>query len=210
MACSGPRTWRKASVTSAALSIKAKVRSRENSCDIAATRLTVKAAKFATDPDMSARTYRCGLVGLGLRCTTFTGTPPVAIEARSVARTSMRSVRLRRLRMTVVASLCWIGIMTRWISASCPRVGDEQLPDGLADLTPQELGPGGGLGPLELESQVLPGVVEPARPARPAGPAGPGDGRGGLRKLLRHQLIQPQAGQRRPLVEHPGHRASRL
>jgi len=46
-------------------------------------------------------------------------------------------------------------------------VGDEQLPDGLADLTPQELGPGGGLGPLELEPQVLPGVVEPAKSARP-------------------------------------------
>ena len=106
--------------------MKAKVRSRENSCDIADTRLMVKAAKVATDPDTSARTYRCGLVGRGLRCTTFTGTPPVAIEARSVARTSMRSVRLRRLRMTVVASLCWIGIITRWISASCARFARER------------------------------------------------------------------------------------
>ena len=85
-----------------------------------------------------------------------------------------------------------------------PPVGDEQLPDRPADLTPQELGPGGGLGPLELEPQALPGVVEPARPA------GPADVRRGLRELLRHQLIQPQARQRRQLVEHPGHRASRL
>src|ERR1700735_4412061 len=101
MACSGPRTCRKVSVTSATFEMKAKVRSRENSCDIADTRLTVKAAKFVTDPDMSARTYRCGLVGRGLRCTTFTGTPPVAIEARRGGRPAMRAGGVRRFRMTL-------------------------------------------------------------------------------------------------------------
>ena len=107
------------------------------------------------------------------------GTAPVAMEARRVARTSMRSVWWRRLRMTVVASLCWMGTMTRWISRSCsrarmrdvevcgerlaerlgdrvhPAVGDEQFPDDPADLTLQVLGPGGDLRPLEFQVEVL-------------------------------------------------------
>jgi hypothetical protein len=80
--------------------------------------VTVKEAKVATEPDTSARTYSWGLVGRGVRCSTRTGTPPVAIEARKVALTSTRSVRFLRLRSIVVASLRWIGSMTHWISSS--------------------------------------------------------------------------------------------
>src|ERR1700722_12641891 len=58
--------------------------------------------------------------------------------------------------------------------------------------------------------RCCPGSPSPPDPPDPPTPPTPGEGRGAPRKLLRPQLIQAQARQRRQLVEHSRHRASRL
>src|SRR3954447_24308301 len=72
-------------------------RTFENWLAIAYTNISVKRAKLATDPEMSATTITSGFDGWGLRNFGSAGTPPYDNEARTVLRKS-RWPRLRRRR----------------------------------------------------------------------------------------------------------------
>ena len=86
------------SVTSTHPSTKQKIRMRENCSRRAWTSIIVKWLNPATEPDTSQSSTSSGRPGRGLRCTRFTGTPPVDIERRSVRRMSIPPRWARRRR----------------------------------------------------------------------------------------------------------------
>src|SRR5436853_81277 len=84
-------------VTSSMPSMNTHDRTFENWLAIAYTNCSVKRAKLATDPEMSATTMISGRDGRGWRNLGSAGTPPYDSECRTVDRKS-RWPRLRRRR----------------------------------------------------------------------------------------------------------------